>query len=65
MRPTPPDATAQREEIERIKNRIDSHLNDYLCEMKPDHDDSITGFNEAWDIVRKVFADALQTRAGG
>jgi hypothetical protein len=25
--------------------------------MKPDYDDSITGFNEAWDIVRKTFSD--------
>jgi hypothetical protein len=25
--------------------------------MKPEHDDSVSGFNEAWDIVRSVFAD--------
>lgn len=38
----------------RVKDRIDITLNAYLCDMKPDHDDSITGFNEAWDIVRKL-----------
>lgn len=47
-------ATAQ-ESIQRLKMRIDDRLNAYLCDMKPDYDDSIVGFNEAWDIVRKVF----------
>ena len=42
---------------ERIKYSIDTRFNNYLCEMKPDYDDSITGFNEAWDITRKVFAE--------
>lgn len=37
---------------------IDSKLNDVLCEMKPNFDDSITGFNEAWDIVREIFKGA-------
>ena len=44
--------------VAALKNRTDSRLNDYLCEMKPGYDDSIVGFNEAWDIVRKVFTDA-------
>ena len=43
------------EAIERIKHGIDCRLNDVLCEMKPDYDDAITGFNEAWDVVRKYF----------
>jgi hypothetical protein len=43
--------------FDRLKSTIDSRLNDYLCEMKPNYDDSITGFNEAWDIVRKVFEE--------
>jgi hypothetical protein len=50
--------------IERIKNGIDYRLNEYLCEMEPDYDDSITGFNEAWDIVRKYFR-ALKPTAPG
>lgn len=45
---------------ERLKRRIDARLNDCLCEMKPDHDDSITGFNEAWDLVRAVFEEERQ-----
>lgn len=43
--------------VKRLKDRIDSRLDAYLCEMKPDYDDSIAGFNEAWDIVRKAFAE--------
>jgi len=43
--------------MKRLKDRIDSRLDAYLCEMRPDYDDSITGFNEAWDIVRKAFAE--------
>jgi hypothetical protein len=49
----------KRAAITKIKNRIDSRLNDYLCEMEPGYDDSITGFNEAWDIVHKTFEEAL------
>lgn len=57
-RPTAPAPEGWRT-MENLKNCIDSRLNDYLCEMKPDYDDSITGFNEAWDIVRKAFVDYL------
>jgi hypothetical protein len=45
----------------RLKASLDTRLNDCLCEMKPDYDDSIVGFNEAWDIVRKVFEGAEST----
>jgi len=38
-----------------LRDRLNTHLNDYLCEMKPGYDDSIVGFNEAWDVMRKVF----------
>lgn len=48
----------RREERERIKNRLDLRLNDVLVEMEPGYDDSIVGFNEAWDVMRKVFTDA-------
>jgi hypothetical protein len=40
--------------LRRTQSRIDYRLNEYLCEMKPGYDDSITGFNEAWDIVSKI-----------
>lgn len=47
------------EEVARImcelRSRISDRLNNVLCEMKPDCDDSIVGFNEAWDVVRKAF----------
>lgn len=41
----------------QIKDKISTRLNNHLCEMKPDYDDSIVGFNEAWDIVRKTFEE--------
>jgi hypothetical protein len=43
--------------IAELKKVIDARLEAHLVEMKPDHDDSITGFNEAWDIVREAFAE--------
>ncbi len=45
--------------ILKLKNKIDLRLNDYLCEMKPNYDDSITGFNEAWDVVRKILQEEI------
>lgn len=42
---------------DRMKGQIDDRLNNHLCEMKPDYDDSIVGFNEAWDLVRALFAE--------
>lgn len=41
--------------IASLRRRLDARLNDYLCEMKESYDDSIVGFNEAWDIMRKLF----------
>lgn len=41
---------------QRLKNTIDIRLNNCLCEMKEGYDDSIVGFNEAWDIVRGAFS---------
>lgn len=45
------DATA------RLRSTIDLRSNNHLCEMKPGYDDSIVGFNEAWDIARAVLAE--------
>ncbi len=59
----PTSLLREREELERIKNGIDTRLDDRLCEMKPNYDDSITGFNEAWDIVRKYLNDKLSRAA--
>lgn len=46
-----------RERVGNLKDRLDHRMNDHLCEMKEGYDDSITGFNEAWDVTRKFFAD--------
>ena len=53
----------------QIKSRLDCRLNDRLCGMKEGHDDSIVGFNEAWDIMRGLFEEiaaspGAQQRAG-
>lgn len=44
--------------LARMKERLDLILNNYLCEMKEGYDDSVVGFNEAWDVMRKTLADA-------
>lgn len=46
--------------LERIKFRIDTRLNDVLCEMQPNYDDSIVGFNEAWDIVSAILKQEIE-----
>ncbi len=54
----------QKKTLEQLKDKIDCRLNDCLCEMKGGYDDSIVGFNEAWDIVRAILKeeiDALTT----
>lgn len=47
-----------RHELRAFKDRLDTRLNNHLCEMKEGYDDSIVGFNEAWDVMRKTFQDA-------
>lgn len=49
---------APTEAMAQLKSRLDYRLNDALCEMEPEHDDSIHGFNEAWDIMRGLFNEA-------
>lgn len=46
--------------LRRVKDRIDTRLNNHLCDMREGYDDSIVGFNEAWDIVRAIFAEELK-----
>jgi hypothetical protein len=41
--------------LREIRSKLSDDLNNVLCEMKPGYDDSIVGFNEAWDVMRKVF----------
>ena len=52
-----------RDELKMLKNAIDARMESYLVEMKPDCDDSIVGFNEAYDIVRKFFAERIERGA--
>jgi len=50
---------AEGEMLKRAKASLDIRLNDHLCEMKEGYDDSIVGFNEAWDVVRAFFDERL------
>jgi len=45
--------------LETIKRRCDTRLDNALVEMRHDYDDSVTGFNQAWDIVRAIFNEPL------
>lgn len=54
---------AARVAVERIKNRFDTIFNNVLCDMKPGWDDSIEGFNKAWNVARDIFADELRKAA--
>ena len=58
MTPNCPNQAA-RQALERLKAHLEFRLNERLCEMKPDHDDSITGFNAACVIVARVVAEEL------
>lgn len=49
-----------KNELERISDRIYTRLNNALCEMKPNYDDSITGFNEAWAIISLFFEEEIK-----
>lgn len=46
-------------ELLRIKNRFDTIFNNVLCDMKPGWDDSVEGFNKAWDVAREIFAEEI------
>lgn len=60
----PPSGRKVAVDLNRIQRNLDALLNDYLCEMKPNYDDSITGFNEAWDVVSKFLNAALAVQDG-
>jgi hypothetical protein len=67
--PTEPAARTHRSRGERgrrlrqMRDRLSTALNGVLCEMKPGYDDSITGFNEAWDVMRKLFDAEIERAA--
>lgn len=53
------DNALRTAELLRLKNRIDTIMNNVLCDMKPGYDDSIEGFNKAWDLVRDIFQEEI------
>lgn len=54
-----PDVQRMREALSKVRDGLYARLNDYLCDMREGYDDSIVGFNEAWDVMRKYFDDKL------
>lgn len=52
-------AIMTKADLERLKNRFDTIFNNVLCDMKPGWDDSIEGFNKAWDIARDIFKEEI------
>jgi hypothetical protein len=49
-------------DLDHLAYRLNSRLDGYLATMKPNHDDSIVGFNEAWDIVRDVLEQERKSK---
>lgn len=47
-------------ELRKLACDLSDRLNSVLCEMKEGYDDSICGFNEAWDVMRKFFDDKIK-----
>lgn len=54
-----PLAVLKSEIVAGIRNRLANRLNDYLCGMRANEDDAITGFNEAWDVMSGVLGVEL------
>ena len=51
-------------ELRNLKNRLNIRLNNYLVEMEPGYDDSITGFNMAWDLMGEMFDELIANAIG-
>ncbi len=54
------DEAIRQDAFAALKRRADTRLNAYLVGLEPGCDDSIYGFNEAWDIVRKAFNEVMR-----
>lgn len=52
-----------KSELQRLKDRFDTIFNNVLCDMKPGWDDSIEGFNKAWDVARDIFKEEIERAA--
>jgi hypothetical protein len=57
------ESTMTKAELQRLKDRIDTIANNVLCDMKPGWDDSIEGFNKAWDLVRDIMKEEIDRAA--
>lgn len=49
----------QDEILRSFAQRLNWRMNEHLCGMKPDYDDSITGFNEAWKLTADLIDHIL------
>lgn len=47
-------------ELEQLKARFDRILDNVLDEMRPGWDDSVVGFNKAWDIIRDIMNEEIR-----
>jgi len=52
-----------KDELKMLKNALSARLDSYVLDMKPGYDDSVTGFNEADDIVCKFFDERIEKAA--
>jgi hypothetical protein len=50
----------EKETVTKIKKILDLRLEKYLLEMKEGHDDSVTGFNEACDVMQSTFDEIIE-----
>ena len=57
----PPGAAEEVTALEALKRKIDVTLDAELVQMEPNFDDSIVGFNKAWDTVRAILAGAISS----
>ena len=52
-----------KEELQQLKDKIDARLDAQLCEMSEGYDDSVTGFNEAWGVVDRLFLEEIMKQS--
>lgn len=50
-------------ELRKLRGALSDRLNNHLIEMKEGYDDSITGFNEAWDVMGEFFDEKIAALA--
>lgn len=46
--------------LRRLAARMSTRLNNHLCEMQEGYDDSVVGFNEAWEIASATIKEAIE-----